>query len=131
MEPTVILCFISALFAGGIALGTAWQGRRSVARWAFIAGMAVLAAENVLAILSADAVLPEDIVYWQRWKFLATSLLPGTWLLFSLTYARGNFREFLTKWRLPLVTAFVLPIGVVMVFGRSLLVSRQHARVAA
>jgi putative PEP-CTERM system histidine kinase len=37
------------------------------------------------------------------------SLLPCVWLLFSLTYARGNSREFLRRWRYTLGASLALP----------------------
>ena len=49
------------------------------------------------------------------------SFLPGFWLAFSLTYSRGNYREFLAKWRIVLVAAFLLPIGVALGFRQHLL----------
>jgi putative PEP-CTERM system histidine kinase len=51
------------------------------------------------------------------------SVLPGIWLFFSLTYARGNYAEFLKRWRLVLVAAFLLPVGLVILFGNHLIIS--------
>ena len=42
---------------------------------------------------------------------LIKSFLPGIWLLFSITYSRGNYREFVFKWKYTLAAAFLLPIG--------------------
>jgi len=53
---------------------------------------------------------------------IAMSFLPGVWLIFSLTYARGNYSEFLKRWRWFLAAAFVLPIGLAIVFGDDLIV---------
>ena len=55
------------------------------------------------------------MVYWQSWRLLAMSLLPGIWLFFSLSYGRGNYREFLARWRFLLIAAFLIPL-VLMVF---------------
>ena len=106
-----MLGFASALFCGVLALIVAWNERRSVAHWAFVAGMVALAVEDVCFALTADAASPEEMVYWQNWRLVAMSFLPGIWLFFSLTYARGNYSEFLKRWRLVLAAAFVLPIG--------------------
>jgi putative PEP-CTERM system histidine kinase len=54
---------------------------------------------------------------------MVLALLPGPWLLFSLTYARGNAREFLAKWRLMLVAAFLLPVIVAVLGQRFLLIA--------
>ena len=69
--------------------------------------MATLAIESLLAGVSLNAGTLNGALHWQRLVFIAKSLLPGFWLWFSLAYSRGNYREFLTKWRLVLAIAFV------------------------
>ena len=51
------------------------------------------------------------------------SLLPGTWLLFSLTYARGNYREFIGRWRFALAAAFIAPLTLAVLFRDHLIVN--------
>ena len=48
---------------------------------------------------------------------LAMSFLPGVWFCFSLSYGRGNHREFLARGRFLLGAAFLIPV-VAMVFFR-------------
>jgi putative PEP-CTERM system histidine kinase len=120
------LPFVSAACSGALAIGVFLRSRRSIARWTFAAGMAVLAVEAVCGGLTAGATSPGSIVDWQRWRLLAQSLLPGIWLAFSLSYARGNAREFLIKWRLPLAGAFLLPVALAAVFREDLIVSLLH-----
>ena len=103
MSNADILAFASALFCSVLALIVAWNERRSVAHWAFVAGMLALAVEEVCFALTADAASPEEMVYWQNWRLVAMSFLPGIWLFFSLSYARGNYSEFLKRWRFALV----------------------------
>ena len=50
---------------------------------------------------------------WLRRALVAKALIPGVWLAFSLTYSRGNAREFLQRWWLILGAFFVVPIGLV------------------
>jgi putative PEP-CTERM system histidine kinase len=73
--------------------------------------MAVLAGEGICSGLTASATSMEEFVRWQQWRLMALSLLPGVWLLFSLSYARGNPRMFVAKWRFALAAAFLLPVG--------------------
>ena len=123
MDFAVILAFAGALPAGGLALSVAWQERRSLAHWAFVLGMVVLATESLFSGLSADALLPENMVHWQNWRLVTTSFLPGIWLFFSLTYARGNYREFLAKWRFLLLGAFLIPVGLAVGLRANLITS--------
>jgi putative PEP-CTERM system histidine kinase len=118
-----MLAFASAFFCGGLALIVTWNKQRSVAHCAFVAGMLALAVADVCSALTTYAALPEEMVHWQYWRMVAISFLPGTWLFFSLTYARGNYLEFLKRWRLVLVGAFLLPIGLVIFFGKDLIIS--------
>jgi putative PEP-CTERM system histidine kinase len=126
MSNADILGFASALFCSVLALIVAWNERRSVAHWAFVAGMVALAVEEVCFALTADAGSPEEMVYWQKWRLVAMSFLPGIWLFFSLSYARGNYSEFLKRWRFVLAAAFLMPIGLVILFGKDLIVSVGH-----
>ena len=41
--------------------------------------------------------------------------------MFSLTYARGNYSEFLKRWRFVLVAAFLLPIALAIILGNDLI----------
>ena len=122
MSNADMLAFASAIFCGILALIVAWNERRSLAHWAFVLGMVALAGEDVCFALTADAASPQEMVAWQNWRLIAMSFLPGVWLIFSLTYARGNYSEFLKRWRWFLAAAFGLPIGLAIVFGDDLIV---------
>src|SRR5690349_11513764 len=123
MDFAYIFAFVSALFAAAIAAVIAWSARRSIAHWSLAAGMAALAAESVCSGFAADALLPDEIVYWQSWSIVALAFVPATWLLFSLSYARGNYREFIYRWRFSLLATLVIPIGPAILFRGKLLVS--------
>jgi putative PEP-CTERM system histidine kinase len=122
-----LLPFGSAVCGGILAVGVLLQKRRSIADWAFAAGMAVLTGENLFSGFSAGTILLEDVVRWQQWRLLALSLLPGIWLLFSLSYARGNPRMFVSKWRFPLAGAFLLPMGLGLGFRADLVTALDQA----
>ena len=126
MNLTSQLPFVCAACSGAVAIGVLLRARRSVARWTFAAGMAVLAAEAVCGGLTAGATSPDGMIGCQQWRLLAQSLLPGIWLAFSLSYARGNAREFLTKWRFPLAGAFLLPVGFATLFREGLIAPLQQ-----
>lgn len=87
-----------------------------MASWSFAVGMLTLALRTAFSQLSLDSLSVSEAIFWQRLALVAKSFLPGFWLCFSLTYARGNSREFLIKWRLLLLTAFLLPVGIAVGF---------------
>ena len=110
MSAALILAFASALCGGVVALLAVLRERRSFVLRLFVAGIVLLSCESVLSGLMTESVLPEEAGRLENWALLAMSLLPGVWLLFSLSYARGNYREFLGKWRVGLGAAFLIPI---------------------
>ena len=82
--------------------------------------MATLALESLFGGLSLLTPQAEEVAYWQSLVLVAKAFLPGFWLAFSLTYSRGNYLEFLNRWRLFLATAFLAPIGVALGFRSDL-----------
>src|SRR5258705_466312 len=122
MNLPVIFAFTGATFSIALALTALLRKPRTCAHWSFAAGMALLAAEATLNGVSLCAVLPETVLSLQKVRLLVASFLPGTWFLFSLSYSRGNYQEFLTRARRLLVVAFVLPVVLTFGFHGSLLV---------
>jgi putative PEP-CTERM system histidine kinase len=111
-----LLAIAAGLFAGLVGFAALLHKPRSVASWAFFAGMETLAIESALDGISLTVFLPEKVIYWQTLVSVAKSFFPGLWLLFSLTYLRGNYREFLLKWRFLLTAAFLLPVTLAVGF---------------
>ena len=114
MTTGAALNFASVFSAGLLALTIFTRQFRSFPRWAFSAGMLALAAESLFAGLAARAVPLEVVARWQNLAFVAMAFLPGLWLLFSLTYARGNSGEFLSRWSVVVACAFIVPLTLVL-----------------
>ena len=74
--------------------------------------MTALGIDSFFTGLSLRATQPEGVAYWLTSAFIAKSFVPVVWLGFSLTYSRGDYRQFLTRWKVPLVILGLLPIGV-------------------
>src|SRR5438034_1395761 len=114
---TAILALIDAMLCGGLVVAVLRLRPLSWSQWSFIGGMLALGAESTLNALSVRAGSPEEIVHWQGLQLLAAAFFPGFWLIFSLCYSRGNYREFLHRWRATWIGAFVIPVGVALGFG--------------
>jgi putative PEP-CTERM system histidine kinase len=128
MSTPTILAYVSATFAALLAVVVAITERRSFVRWFFVLGMAALAVENVLVGFSTNSLDLKETVQWETWRVVASSVSPVLLLLFSLTYARGNYREFLERWKWICVAAAVVPIGgavYIAAFRQLLLIAPQ------
>ena len=110
------LNYASIAAAISVTVAVLIRARQAIADWALAAGMLLLAAENLCSNLSVSASSGASIIRWQEYRLLALALQPGLWLLFSLTYARGNARTFLSKWRPWLILAFLLPVANALLF---------------
>jgi len=116
-----ILAFAAALSSGALAVPVLFRKRRTFAGWCFFAGMATLAVESAVGAISLQVSHPEKVAYWQSLALVTKSFLPGIWLAFSLSYSRGNYREFLETWKFFLGAAFLFPIGISLGFRSELI----------
>jgi putative PEP-CTERM system histidine kinase len=110
------LAFASAFVSGALALSVVARRNRSLAHWAFAAGMLVFGVVNCLYGFQLRSSEPAAIISWQNAEWVALAMLPGPWLLFSLAFARGNYREFLKKWSAILVFSFLVPVALSIFF---------------
>ena len=115
-----ILPFAAAIFSLILALVSLLR-KRSLATWCFFAGMVVLGMDSLFTGLSLRATELSEVLRWMTLGFIAKSFIPVSWLGFSLTYSRGNYRESLARWKIPLVIAALLPIGLSLGFQQQLL----------
>lgn len=116
-----ILALAAVVLCGLLVVAALIRKWWSVASWCFAAGMVTLAAKTAFSHLSLESGSPSEAISWQRLALIAKSFVPGFWLCFSVTYARGNYREFLNNWRILLLLAFLLPVGIAVGFRSDLL----------
>jgi putative PEP-CTERM system histidine kinase len=107
----VLLAYAGALLSGVLGVAALVSRGRSLAGWCFFLGMTVLAVESAVNAMAARATAPDEIARWRNLALVAKACLPGVWLCFSVTYSRGNYREWLARWRWVLIAALLLPIG--------------------
>lgn len=118
MSLSVLVPFIGAIFSSVLALAVFARNPRSIAHGSFALGMLALGGEAACIGMSALASTAPSIVYWQKWRLACLAVVAGPWLVFSLSYSRGNHREFLSKWRVPVLASFILPIALALFFSK-------------
>ncbi len=123
MNLDAYLVYGSVILGVVLALGAGLRARKAIDRWAFAIGFLALAAERYCSARLGRAISPEGMHHWELWQMSAGALIPATWLLFSLTFARGNAREFIRKWRPALLLTLLLPVGAVVFFRQDLILA--------
>src|SRR5262245_48820891 len=112
-----LICFSGAILCWVLAVMAFWIKRGRVPWLFFGLGMVLVAADDTLGGFILQAAAAEQVVFLQRVRLMVLALLPGTWLVFSLTYSRGNHIEFLKRWRSLLGAAYAIPLLAILGFG--------------
>jgi len=120
MQISALLSFAAAYFSLTLAVAVLFRDRQSNIHRMFAAGMFLLATEELFRGLSQGAILPADVLYWQKRVFAASILVPGVWLTFSACYARVNPQSFQTRWKWALAAVCLAPVPFGLIFGNSL-----------
>lgn len=121
MNLASLISFMAAGLCLALAVASLLLKRRSYPWWFFSLGMALLAADSALSGLALAEPSADRILFWQELRLMAVAFLPGTWLLFSLCYSRGNYREFLEQWWGVLVLAYAVPTTATFGFASNLI----------
>jgi putative PEP-CTERM system histidine kinase len=116
MNITAILAFVGAAMSAALALAALVRRPRTVARAALGAGLGVLSLQAVLTGLAVASTDPEARLLFETGAVFTMAAIPGPWILFSLTYSRGNWQTFMRRWRVLIVAAFILPVLTVLLF---------------
>ncbi len=108
----LILSLIAAAGALGLGIFVFARDARSFVHRIFAVGMLLLAADAVFTGLLMQAGTFLEVGRWLYLKILTSAFIPGVWLLFSLTYSRANYREFLVRWRWVALTLLAFPAAI-------------------
>ena len=119
MNISVFLAYAAAAVTAGLAVFVASRDQKNPVSRIFAAGMAVLALEAMASALALKAERAGDFLLWYQAHALAASLSQGMWLLFSLTYGRAHYREFLNRWLPCVIAVFAAPTALAVFFWTS------------
>jgi putative PEP-CTERM system histidine kinase len=120
MDWAAIVSIIDAVIAIAMAVVALVRERRTIASVSFAVAMVFTSAESFAHALSLLAVVSPEIIETQRWGLMAASILPFAWLAFSLSYSRGNAREFIRRWRFSLLLSLAAPLFLSVFVGEDL-----------
>lgn len=115
-----LLSFSASVLCGGLAFFALARDPRSFVHRVFAAGMAALALVEVCQGMSARALLNTEIFFWERLSLIPAAALPGSWILFSLSYGRSNYEELVKKWKWLIGGSFAFPLVWMALFRDSL-----------
>ncbi len=116
MNFSMVLAFVTAALTLTVVAVAIYRGRRSFVQSIFAAGMFLFAVEAILIGMVFYASTLDQFLFWQRWRLLTASLSPAIWLLFSVSFARANYREQIFRWKWVILLALLAPLAMTTVF---------------
>jgi putative PEP-CTERM system histidine kinase len=130
MAFNVGLSFLAAsVTIAVIAIGI-YRGPRSLVQGIFAFGMLLLSGEAALTGLVYQSNTLSEFLSRQWLLFIISSLVPAAWLLFSISFARANFLEQISKWKWVLLLAAAAPLFLITLFNNdfiSLVLAPQNS----
>jgi putative PEP-CTERM system histidine kinase len=122
MDINTFISYLAAVASAGIAVWALFRDPRAFVHRVFAAGMAALAAEAALTGLMFYDLSYTEVTPWQRYQMIPFALIPGIWLVFSLSFGRANYREFLIRWKWTIIGVFALPLALLIGFPEEIFV---------
>jgi putative PEP-CTERM system histidine kinase len=114
-----IIAYVAAVTAAALAGYVLSRDLRSMVHRVYAAGMVLLAVDALLTGFAIGASVPGDYLFWERARTYLSAFLPGMWLVFSLSYARANFRVILGHWKGTIAAFFIFPLVIVAFYQDS------------
>lgn len=106
----LIISFGAGALSLGLALFVLLKDYRSFQHRVFASGMIALALEAIFTGLSLQTSFSEMLIRWQRVRLIIESFIPPIWLLFSISFAKENYKESIKRMRWPLIFSFTIPL---------------------
>ena len=111
ITDTILPVILGCATTGGVIACLWLREPASFASRMLVLAMAALAGDALCTGFSLHAQHSLQVVVWQRSGMMARTVALLSLTLFSLTYARVNFREFLRWWRWPLSLIGAVLVG--------------------
>jgi len=121
MDWFPVILATAALAGVGLAVAALWVKPRHPAQYWLAGGLGLLVAETLCQYASYRASTREGMLAWQQAALLTSACVPAVWLAFSLTFARGEPRRYLFRWRWVLLTLGLVLPGLALSFYSSLI----------
>lgn len=116
MNFSLGIAYAAAVVTAGVAALALYRDPRSFVHRIFAIGMGLFAIEAALVGFSFQSPSLEAFMGRQQIRLIVASFLPVLWLFFSLSFARSNYAEFLSKWKWTLILFFIAPLAMVTMF---------------
>lgn len=115
MNLSAALALLAGIASLALAAASVVRQRRTFATAFFVCGTIALGVDSLLTSFALAATTAESASRWVAASMVVKCLIPVAWLAFSLTYSRGDSRERLGRWSVPLTAIVLVSAGAVLI----------------
>lgn len=108
---------LSTLYCLGLAIFVISRDPKHKVNHSFALGMMALALMEFGYFMGLNNSLTASYLFWKKVSLMGEILLPGPWLVFSLTFGRSNPSQYLIRWRFGIVAVYLLSLSFMVVLG--------------
>ncbi len=105
------LPLLSALFCLGLAIFVLSRNPWNKVNPSFALGMLALALMEFGHFMAFQSPLETSYLFWEKIALAGQILLPGPWLVFSLTFGRSSASQDFSRWRLGIIATYLVSLG--------------------
>jgi putative PEP-CTERM system histidine kinase len=109
-----LLPLVSFSFCSSIAIAVILRRRWNVIAVSFCLVMASLAIMELSNLMALNSLTIEKMFYWKKFSLVFEMLFSVNCLVFSLVFAKKEPRKVLKKWRWGIISAYALPVIVLV-----------------
>lgn len=118
MTFAVYIHFAASIVCGALAYIIIMRHPRSIVHRILTITVLIFSLEALFSGLSARAIMPNEIILWQYWRWGTASLLPGTLTTFVLLFGHGDPLAQIRKFRWGILAAIIFyPAFMIPLFG--------------
>lgn len=117
---STIISFAAVIAALAVAAGVFLRWGQSFVSLTLVAGLVLAALEAGLNGMATLAFYPDELLRWQYLGVLATTLQPGVWILFVMSFVRSGYEGTLARRKWLIAAVFVIPLVLTVLFGGTL-----------
>jgi putative PEP-CTERM system histidine kinase len=120
MTAYIVISYLAALTTLSLAVYVLLKEFENFAGRVLFLGLGILGLEAIITGFIFTAGSLETLNFLLHLKIVAASFLPILWLLFSISFARTNFEEFVFRWRFVLLLTLIVPFATAIFLGSHL-----------
>lgn len=121
MSTGLVMAVVAMCWILGLCWVVLRQSTHAATKAGFVGTLLVLGLEGLVAHLALQSTDSGQVTRLQGVRCLLLSVAPALWLVYALTYARGNALEHLLRWKWVIISLGSVPLAVLAGFDRVLL----------